>query len=151
MKNIIINILDLFHLLLAFFLMTGGYIIPNKYIPLFLLCTPYLVIDWNDTDGSCWITKLRNMIKYKSIYPKVKNELENNFLNSLVRKLGITIKSKTFTFILYILIFASWFYAYIRLTNQYNIKILPNDITKYIVYFMIISWILITLPSLKNI
>ena len=151
MKNIIIYILEIFHLLLAIFLMTGGYIIPNKYIPLFLLCTPYLVIDWNDTDGSCWITKLRNMIKYKSIYPKVKNELENNFLNSLVHKLGITIKPKTFTFILYILIFASWFYAYIRLINKYNIKILPNDITKYIVYFMIILWILITLPSLKNI
>ena len=151
MKNIIIYILEFFHLLLAIFLMTGGYIIPNKYIPLYLLCTPYLVIDWNDTDGSCWITKLRNMIKYKSIYPKVENELENNFLNSLVRKLGITIKSKTFTFILYILIFASWFYAYIRLINQYNIKILPNDITKYIVYFMIILWILITLPSLRNI
>ena len=63
------------------------------------------------------------MIKYKSIYPKVRNELENNFLNSLVRKLGITIKHKTFTFILYILIFASWFYAYIRLINQYNIII----------------------------
>ena len=151
MKNIIIYILEFVHLLLAIFLMTGGYIIPNKYIPLYLLCTPYLVIDWNDTDGSCWITKLRNMIKYKSIYPKVENEIENNFLNSLVRKLGITIKSKTFTFILYILIIASWFYAYIRLINQYNIIILPNDITKYIVYFMIISWILITIPSLKNI
>ena len=97
MKNIIIYILEFVHLLLAIFLMTGGYIIPNKYIPLYLLCTPYLVIDWNDTDGSCWITKLRNMIKYKSIYPKIENELENNFLNSLVRKLGITIKSKTFT------------------------------------------------------
>ena len=94
---------------------------------------------------------LRNMIKYKSIYPKIENELENNFLNSLVRKLGVTIKSKTFTFILYILIYTSWFYAYIRLTKQYNIKILPNDITKYIVYFTIISWILITIPSLKNI
>ena len=151
MKNIIIYILEFFHLLLAIFLMTGGYIIPNKYIPLFLLCTPYLVIDWNDTDGSCWITKLRNMIKYKSIYPKIENELENNFLNSLVHKLGITIKPKTFTFILYILLFASWFYAYIRLINKYNIKILPNDITKYIVYFMIILWILITLPSLRNI
>ena len=151
MEKIIIGIIELFHILLALFLMIGGYIIPKQYIPIYLLCTPYLVIDWNDTDGSCWLTKLRNMVKYKSIYPKIKDEIEDHFLNSLVRKISIIIKIKTFTFILYILIFASWLYAYFRLMNQYKIKIIPNDITKYIVYFMIIGWIFITLPSLKNI
>ena len=130
--------------------MTGGYIIPNKYIPIYLLCTSYIILDWNDTDGSCWITKLRNMVKYNSIYPKVESDLENNFLNSLVRKLGINIKSNTFTFILYILILSSWFYAYNRLMKQYKIKLIPNKITEYIVYFMIVSWIIITLPSIKN-
>ena len=56
-----------------------------------------------------------------------------------------------FTFILYVGFIASWLYAYFRLTNQYKIKIIPNDFTKYIVYFMIIGWVLVTLPSLKNI
>ena len=151
MEKIIIGIIELFHLLLALFLMIGGYIIPKQYIPIYLLCTPYLVIDWNDTDGICWLTKLRNMIKYKSLDPKIENEMEDNFLNSYIRKIGIIIKNKTFTFILYILIFTSWLYAYIRLTNQFKIKIIPNDLIKYIIYFMIIGWILVTLPSLKNI
>ena len=151
MEKIIIGIIELFHLLLALFLMIGGYIIPKQYIPIYLLCTPYLVIDWNDTDGICWLTKLRNMIKYKSLDPKIKDKIEDHFLNSLDRKMGIIIKDKTFTFILYILIFTSWLYAYIRLTNQFKIKIIPNDLTKYIIYFMIIGWILVTLPSLKNI
>ena len=151
MEKIIIGIIELFHLLLALFLIIGGYIIPKKYIPIYLLCAPYLVIDWNDTDGSCWLTKLRNMVKYKSLDPKIENEMEDNFLNSYIRKIGIIIKNKTFTFILYILIFTSWLYAYIRLTNQFKIKIIPNDLTKYIIYFMIIGWILVTLPSLKNI
>ena len=121
MEKIIIGIIELFHLLLALFLMIGGYIIPKQYIPIYLLCTPYLVIDWNDTDGSCWLTKLRNMVKYKSLDPKIENEMEDNFLNSYIRKIGIIIKNKTFTFILYILIFTSWLYAYIRLTNQFKI------------------------------
>ena len=151
MEKIIIGIIELFHLLLALFLMIGGYIIPKQYIPIYLLCTPYLVIDWNDTDGICWLTKLRNMIKYKSLDPKIKDKIEDHFLNSLVRKMGIIIKDKTFTFILYILLFASWLYAYFRFMNQYKIKIIPNDFTKYIVYFMIIGWVLVTLPSLKNI
>ena len=151
MEKIIIGIIELFHLLLALFLMIGGYIIPKQYIPIYLLCTPYLVIDWNDTDGSCWLTKLRNMVKYKSLDPKIENEMEDNFLNSYIRKIGIIIKIKTFTFILYILLFASWLYAYFRFMNQYKVKIIPNELTKYIVYSMIIGWVLVTLPSLKNI
>ena len=63
MRDLIIYILEMFHVVVAVFLIIGGYVIPNKYIPVFLLCSPYLVIDWNDTDGFCWITKLRNMIK----------------------------------------------------------------------------------------
>ena len=36
MIQFIINIIELFHLLIAIFLMIGGYIIPKKYIPIYL-------------------------------------------------------------------------------------------------------------------
>ena len=151
MKKIIIHIIELFHLLLALSLMVGGYIIPKEYIPIFLLSTPYLVIDWNDTDGSCWLTKLRNMIHYQSTDPNIDDEIENQFLNGIFRKMGLVVKEETFTFILYIILYASWLYAYVRFMKQYKIKIMPNKSTKYFVTFMVIGWILITLPSLKNI
>ena len=151
MKKVIIHIIELFHLLLAFSLMIGGYIIPKEYIPIFLLSTPYLVIDWNDTDGSCWLTKLRNMIHYQSTDPNVDDEIENQFLNGIFRKMGLVVKEKTFTFILYIILYASWLYAYVRFMKQYKIKIMPNKSTEYFVTFMVIGWILITLPSLKSI
>ena len=151
MKKIIIHIIELFHLLLALSLMVGGYIIPKEYIPIFLLSTPYLVIDWNDTDGSCWLTKLRNMVHYQSTDPNVDDEIENQFLNVIFRKMGLVVKEETFTFILYIILYASWLYAYVRFMRQYKIKIMPNKSTEYFVTFMVIGWILITLPSLKNI
>ena len=151
MKKIIIRIIELFHLLLALSLMIGGYIIPKEYIPIFLLSTPYLVIDWNDTDGSCWLTKLRNMIHYQSTDPNVDDEIENQFLNDIFRKMGLVVKEKTFTFILYIILYASWLYAYVRFMKQYKVKIMPNKFTEYFVTFMVIGWILITLPSLKSI
>ena len=150
MKKIIIHIIELFHLLLALSLMIGGYIIPKEYIPIFLLSTPYLVIDWNDTDGSCWLTKLRNMIHYQSTDPNVDDEIENHFLNGIFRKMGLVVKEKTFTFILYIILYASWLYAYVRFMKQYKIKIMPNKSTEYFVTFMVIGWILVTLPSLKK-
>ena len=151
MKKIIIRIIELFHLLLALSLMIGGYIIPKEYIPIFLLSTPYLVIDWNDTDGSCWLTKLRNMIHYQSTDPNIDDEIENQFLNGIFRKMGLVVKEKTFTFILYIILYASWLYAYVRFMKQYKVKIMPNKSTEYFVTFMVIGWILITLPSLKSI
>ena len=150
MKKIIIHIIELFHLLLALSLMIGGYIIPKEYIPIFLLSTPYLVIDWNDTDGSCWLTKLRNMIHYQSTDPNVDDEIENHFLNGIFRKMGLVVKEKTFTFILYIILYASWLYAYVRFMKQYKVKIMPNKSTEYFVTFMVIGWILVTLPSLKK-
>ena len=56
--------------------MIGGYIIPKQYIPIYLLYTPYLIIDWNDTDRSCWLTKLRNMIKYNHLIQRLKMKLK---------------------------------------------------------------------------
>ena len=150
MRKVIIHIIELFHLLLALSLMVGGYIIPKEYIPIFLLSTPYLVIDWNDTDGSCWLTKLRNMVHYQSTDPNVDNEIENQFLNGILRKMGLVIKEETFEFILYIILYASWLYAYVRFMKQYKIKIMPNKSTEYFVTFMVIGWILVTLPSLKT-
>ena len=150
MKKYIIGMVEMVHLLIAIFLMVGGYILPKKYIPIFLLCTQYLVIDWNDTNGSCWLTKLRNMIQYGSLDPEVDDEMENEFLNNIMRKNNIIIKTKTFTFLLYLIIYASWLYAYSRLIHQYKIKIFINKYIQYGAIFMITGWILVTIPSLKK-
>ena len=61
------NFIESIHLLISFYLLLGGYVIPNKYLPVYLLSIPYIIIDWNDKDGLCWITKLTNMIKYKEL------------------------------------------------------------------------------------
>ena len=53
-------------------------------------------------------------------------------------------------FLLYIIFIASWLYGFYRLTKQYKIKLFPNKYVKYLSYFMIIGWMVITLPSLKK-
>ena len=136
-QNISVQLIELIHLLLSLYLAVGGYLIPKEYIPIYLLSLPYIVIDWNDTDGMCWLTKLRNMIKYGS------NEKDNGFLYGISQKYGITMKENTFTFILYTILITNWLYAYYRFMNQYNIKLFPNDFTKYIVYFLVLGWLII--------
>ena len=138
------NFIESIHLLISFYLLLGGYVIPNKYLPVYLLSIPYIIIDWNDKDGLCWLTKLNNMIKYKTINPEVKEEIENYFIKNTLQKIGIIIESKTLTFTLYVLFLLSWFYAYTRLMKQYKIKLFPNEVTRYTVYSMVIGWLVIT-------
>ena len=137
-------LIESIHLLISFYLLLGGYFIPNKYLPVYLLSIPYIIIDWNDKDGLCWLTKLNNMIKYKTLNPEVKEEIENYFIKNTLQKIGIIIESKTLTFTLYVLFLLSWFYAYTRLMKQYKIKLFPNEVTRYTVYSMVIGWLVIT-------
>ena len=138
------NILELFHLIIFSYLSLGAYFIPGKYIPIYLLSLPYIVIDWNDKDGLCWVTKLTNMIKYKEINPEVENDIENSFVRKTLYNLGISIDEKKLTFLLYVIFIISWSYAYNRLIKKYKIEFFPNDMTKYISYTFIFLWLVIT-------
>ena len=138
------NIIEIIHLLIFFYLSIGGYIISEKYIPVYLLTIPYIIIDWNDKDEICWVTKLNNMIKYKTFNPIVQEENENHFIKTQLEKIGVYMEEKTVTFMLYILFIVSWLFAYSRLTKKHNIKVFPNEITKRIVYFLILAWTLVT-------
>lgn len=138
------NLLEFLHLIILFYLSLGGYFIPTQYIPVYLLSLPYIVIDWNDKDGLCWVTKLTNMIKYRDINPEVEDDTENSFTRKVLKNLGITVNDKTLTFLLYIIFTTSWFYAYNRLMNKYKIKIFPDDMTRYISYTSVMLWLIIT-------
>ena len=138
------NLIEIIHLLIFFYLGFGGYFMPQKYLPIFLLSLPYIVIDWNDRDGLCWITKLNNMIKYKTLHPEVEEDIEDYFIRGLLQKIGIIMDEKRFTFILYVLFNIGWLYAYTRLMKKYKIKLFPNEVTEYILYSMIVGWLVIT-------
>ena len=150
MKDILIGIIELLHLLLVIFLSIGGYLIPSRYLAFYLLCFPLIVLDWNDGDNLCWLTKLRNIIKYESMNPIIDDETENNFVNSFIRRTGIIIEHDTVTSILYLSFCFSWLYAFFRLIKNHNIKLYPNHTARYKIYFILIGWFIITIPGIKK-
>ena len=150
MKDVLIGIIELSHLLLVIVLLVGGYLVPSKYIAFYLLFFPLIVIDWNDGDGVCWITKLRNIIKYESMNTVVDDEIENSFVNSMIRKLGIIIEPDRVTSILYVFFCLGWLYGFFRLIKNHNIKLYPNHTARYMVYFILIGWFIITIPGIKK-
>ena len=103
-----------------------------------------MIIDWNDGDGLCHLTKLKNMVQYESINPIVDDDYDNNFINNLLRKLNIQTSHKIITMMLYLLITLSWLYAYFRFTKDHTIKIFPNQLSKYMVNSISILWFIIT-------
>ena len=128
-------LLEIIHLIILFYLSLGGYFIPIQYIPVFLLSLPYIVIDWNDKDGLCWITKLTNMVKYGDINPEVEDEVETSFIRKWLSKLGITIDKQKLTFLLYsiltsIFIDKNNFYYYKKFKSKSYVTY--NFICKYL-------------------
>lgn len=138
------SIIEIIHLIIFFYIGLGGYLIPIKYLPIFLLTLPYNIIDWNDRDKLCWITKLTNMIKYKSLNPVVQSENENYFVQDTLNKFGIHISSDTLTYILYVFNILSWCVGFIRLLREYKITIFPNRITQIFGFIMIFGYIIVT-------
>ena len=146
--NLISKLLEGIHLLILLLVSIGGYIIPKNYVGIYLLILPFIILDWNDKDGLCFVTRLQNMVSYKSFNPKVKDKVEENFTYGLLSKfINIDISEKTFNFLLYVIIILSWFAGYYRLVNKHNIKLFPDNISKYITIFIITGWILVTIPQ----
>ena len=144
MKEIIILSIETFHLFVAVLLLFGGYIIPLNYIPVYLLGAPFMTIDWNDQDGLCHLTKLRNMIRYESLHPQVKGESDNNFIHTLLLKLGINMSYTHIDKLLYVLITTSWLDAYSRFIQHKHIQLFPTKQTQYMVISIIVVWFIIT-------
>ena len=140
MKELLVKSIDFLHIMIAIFLAVGGYLIPIKYLPIYFLCLPFIIIDWNDKDGLCWITKLNNMIKQETLHPKTTDK-EDNFLNGILQAQGIMIDYKTFDFLLYVVFISSWGYAYYRLCKKYKINVFTNDMVKIITTLFIVGWI----------
>ena len=59
MKNVILaDIIHLFHSLLLIVLLTGGILLPKRFLSAFIIVGLLVLLDWNDIDGMCILTKL---------------------------------------------------------------------------------------------
>ena len=57
-SEIIANILYYIHFNLIIFIFIGNFLLPVRYLPYFALLIILIMLDWNDLDGMCILTKL---------------------------------------------------------------------------------------------
>ena len=90
MNNIIADLLHYVHIGLLIYIAIGWYITPIQYIHLYLIFIIFVILDWNDFDGTCIITiyedyfRSKNSIKKQT---KQKEESSPEFFRPLLNKL----------------------------------------------------------------
>lgn len=96
------------HVLLVLYVVIGWLVTPMKYLHYYILLVLFILLDWNDHDGECSLTKLEHHLRYSQEERTSRPQPE--FFRPLVNKLfNLSLTSEQanrlnyFTFILGIL------------------------------------------------
>ena len=83
LKNILIKLLVLLHVLILLF-MIFGFLLPSKYLIIYVLCWPSIYLHWQLNNNNCYLTELQYKLENKPLqvttennYPFVKGVLNN--------------------------------------------------------------------------
>ena len=90
------NLIYYLHLSIIIFIFLGNLILPIKYLPYLVLLIIIIMLDWNDFDGMCILTKLEYYFKF-GIWSKEPATEEDapEFFRPLIKKItGINISRK---------------------------------------------------------
>lgn len=143
---------EFFHYLLVFSYFLIPFIINPKYLLYYPLFFIMLVLDWNDHDGSCWITKLSTFLDGSKEYsfnfhPKKTGDITGETAGyKLMSFLGISVNEETENknkeqiinkANYYLLLFFSIpsIISTFKVYNYYNIPFEPVTLSIIIVYF----------------
>jgi hypothetical protein len=132
MNIIIADTIHYLHIVLVFYVLTGWVITPVKQIHYYILFVIFVLLDWNDLDGECFLTRLEHYFRGKAhdVTPKSDNEKitintetgEPEFFRPLMNKLFNTnLTSQEASRLNYFTFISAILLAFLRLLHHYNI------------------------------
>jgi len=66
MNIIIADTIHYLHIVLVFYVLTGWVITPVRKIHYYILFVIFVLLDWNDIDGECFLTRLEHYFREKA-------------------------------------------------------------------------------------
>ena len=63
MNGIIADALNYLHIAFVLYIIVGWYFTPIRYIHLYLFIIIFIILDWNDFDGLCTLTKMEDYFR----------------------------------------------------------------------------------------
>ncbi len=125
MKSILIaDIIHYFHFVLFLFILFGNFIIPNKYLPFYIVFIIFVILNWYGLFGSCILTKLEYYFRNdKWVNLTAEQEGGPEFFRPLLKSIfGIELsryKANILNHIIFIFVIVITFIKYIA--YKYNI------------------------------
>jgi hypothetical protein len=133
-NTILADIIHYLHILLVLYVISGWIITPAKWIHFYILFVIFILLDWNDYDGECFLTKLEHYFRDKSRggwspivdnNDKISINTENGqpeFFRPLINKtFNIEMSSQDATKLNYFVFIFGILLAFLRLLYHHNI------------------------------
>ena len=123
MNVVIADALQYLHITFVIFVSLGWYFIPFKYIHIYLLIIIFIILDQNDFDGLCTLTKVEHYFRSKN---SVKKQRHPNFFRQLMKKLfNINITNVYVTRLNNFLLMLAFLFGLLRMLYHYKIVRFP--------------------------
>lgn len=135
-NTILADIIHYLHILLVLYVISGWIITPAKWIHFYILFVIFILLDWNDYDGECLLTKLEHYFRDKSRrdLPMIDNNNNNDkisintengqpeFFRPLINKtFNIEMSSQDASKLNYFVFIFGILLAFLRLLYHHNI------------------------------
>ncbi len=111
LKYFLIKLLIFLHVLILFF-MIFGFLLPSKYLIIYVLCWPSIYLHWQLNNNNCYLTELQYKLENKPL-PSSK---ENNypFVKGVLNNIGIKMNDNNIHIFFMYGITSLWFIGFIR-------------------------------------
>jgi hypothetical protein len=107
------------HILLVLYVVIGWFITPIKNLHYYILLVLFILLDWNDYDGECSLTKLEHHLRYSQ--EERASQPQAEFFRPLVNKLfGISLTSEAANRLNYFIFILGILLAFLR--HLYHVK-----------------------------
>jgi hypothetical protein len=135
MNIIIADTIHYLHIVLVFYVLTGWVITPVRKIHYYILFVIFVLLDWNDLDGECFLTRLEHYFREKARDVTSKSDNGDNdkitintetgepeFFRPLMNKLfNSNLSSQEASRLNYFTFISAILLAFLRLLHHYNI------------------------------
>ena len=123
MNGIIADALNYLHIAFVLYIIVGWYFIPVKYIHFYLFIIIFIILDQNDFDGLCTLTKIEDYFRNKN---SVIKQHDPEFFRPIVKKLfNINMTNVHSTKINNFLLMLVFLFGFLRMLYHYRIIRFP--------------------------
>ena len=119
LNTIIADVIHYVHILLVLYVLTGWILTPVRKIHYYILFVLLILLDWNDLDGQCVLTKLEHYFREKTKMHDDKMSQEPEFFRPLMIKMfNIKLTSEQSMRINYFTFISGILLAFLRLLHH---------------------------------